>query len=450
MPFAGLEKPGDRTDSFRFPRLDRPCPSSASANTSASMKRDIGAAGARASDMESEMKKLFLASTAVVSLATGATGADAEEIKLGLLLGFTGPIESLIPPIADGAELAMKEASDSGMLLGGSTVTAVRGDSTCTDSAAAVAAAERLVTADRVHAIMGAACSSATISALTNIAVPNGTVMISPSATSPALSTIEDNGLFFRTAPSDARSGEVMADILIEEGVTEVAVTYTNNDYGKGLSDTFQSSFEAVGGTVTINAAHEDGKADYSAEVSALASAGGQRLVIIGYIDQGGSGVLRGALDSGAFDTFHFPDGMYGEILENDFGNEVNGSTVQHPGSDSEGKAAFIELVGEAFDAKSPFVAEAYDAAALILLAMQAAGSSDSGVFKDSVIDVANAPGEPILPGEIAKALEILANGGEIDYVGASAVELIGPGESAGNYRQAVVRNGVIETVRYR
>ena len=274
--------------------------------------------------------------------------------------------------------------------------------------------------------------------------------MISPSATSPALSTTEDDGLFFRTAPSDARSGEVMAEILMEEGVNEVAVTYTNNDYGKGLSDSFQSAFEAAGGTVTINASHEDGKADYSAEVSALASAGGQQLVLIGYIDQGGSGILRGALDLGAFDSFHFPDGMAGETLENNFGSEVNGSTGVHAGSDSEGAAVFAKIVGGAFDTSSPYTGEAYDAAALILLAMQAAGSADSGVFKDKVMDVANAPGEPILPGEISKALEILANGGEVDYVGASAVELIGPGESAGNFRQTEVRNGKVETVRYR
>ena len=60
------------------------------------------------------------------------------------------------------------------------------------------------------------------------------------------------------------------------------------------------------------------------------------------------------------------------------------------------------------------------------------------------------APGEEIFPGELAKALQILADGGEIDYVGASAVELIGPGESAGNYRQIEVKGGSIETVQYR
>ncbi len=397
------------------------------------------------------MKRLLMA-TAATALAAGAAsaGSHSNEIKLGIILGFTGPIESLTPQMAAGAELAMKEVSDSGALLGGATVTPVRADSTCIDAGAATAAAERLITGDGVKGIVGADCSGVTGAILSNVAVPNGVVMISPSATSPALSTAEDNGLFFRTAPSDARQGVVMAEILLEQGIDEVAVTYTNNDYGKGLADSFQAAFEERGGKVTINAAHEDGKADYSAEVGALAAAGGQRLVVAGYVDQGGSGIVRAALDSGAFDSFHFPDGMISAALEENFGTEIDGSTGQHPGTDSEGAAKFTEIVGGAFDASSPFTPESYDAAALIMLAMQAAGSSDPAAYKGKVMEVANAPGEPILPGELAKALKLLAEGKDIDYVGATAVELIGPGESAGNYRQIVIEGGKVTTVKYR
>ncbi len=393
------------------------------------------------------MKRMLLASAA---LALVAGAASAEEIKIGVILGFTGPIESLTPSMADGAELAMKEVSDSGELLGGATVTSVRADSTCIDAGAATAAAERLITSDGVKGIMGADCSGVTGAILSNVAVPNGIVMISPSATSPALSTAEDNGLFFRTAPSDARQGVVMSDILTEAGVKSVALTYTNNDYGKGLADSFQKAFEAAGGKVTIVAAHEDGKADYSAEVGALASAGGDVLVDAGYVDQGGSGIVRAALDSGAFDTFYFPDGMTGSKLEENFGSEIDGSMGANPGTDSPGAKIFADMVGGAFDATSPFTPESYDAAALIMLAMQAAGSTDSNVYKDKVMEVANAPGVQIMPGELGKALKLLKEGKDIDYVGATAVELIGPGESAGNYRQYVIKDGKITTVKYR
>jgi len=395
------------------------------------------------------MKKLLLASTAAFAFAGAAT---AEEIKIGIILGFTGPLESLAPDMAAGAELAINEINAAGTLMGGGhNVTVVRGDSTCIDAAAAVAAAERLVTSDKVNGIMGADCSGVTNAILQNVARPNGIVMISPSATSPSLSTAEDDGLFFRTAPSDARQGQVMADILKDRGISEAAVSYTNNDYGKGLADSFEAAFTAAGGKVTLNSPHEDGKADYSAEVGALASAGGDVLVVAGYIDQGGAGITNAALDSGAFDTFMFPDGMFSQALEDNFAAKTEGSFGQHPGTDSDGVAVF-HTMGEAagFNPKNAFSAESYDAAALILLAMHAAGSSDPQVYKDKVMDVANGPGEPIQPGELAKALEILSNGGEIDYVGATSVELIGPGESAGNYREFEMKGGKIETVRFR
>lgn len=395
------------------------------------------------------MKKLLMA-TAATALMAGTV--HAEDVKLGILLGFTGPLESIAPDMAAAVNLAIAETNDSGIFLdGASTVSSINADTGCVDASLAVASAERLITSDKVNGIVGGMCSGETTASLQNVALPNGMVMISPSATSPGLTSIEDNGLFFRTSPSDARQGQVMADILNDRGIKEVAVTYTNNDYGKGLADSFQSSYEESGGKVTINTAHEDGKADYSAEVGALASAGGEVLVVAGYVDQGGAGIVNGSLDTGAFDTFMFPDGMVSDALEQNFGDMVEGSFGQHPGNDSDGGAKF-NAAGEAagFIPTNAFAPESYDAAALILLAMQAAGSTDPQVYKDKVMDVANAPGEQILPGELAKGLQILKDGGDVDFVGASAVELIGPGESAGNYREIEFKDGAMTTVGYR
>ncbi len=400
------------------------------------------------------MKKLVLAlATSTILASTAITGpAFAEDIKLGIFLGFTGPIESTVANMGPAAEMAIKEVNDAGGLLDGSMVSGVKGDTTCIDSAAATATAERLIGTDGVKAIVGGDCSGVTGATLQNVARPKGIVMISPSATSPALSTAEDDGLFFRTAPSDARQGEVIAEILKEKGVKSIAISYTNNDYGKGLSDSIQTNFEKGGGKVTISAAHEDGKGDYSAEVGALAQAGGDILVVAGYVDQGGKGIIQASLDAGAFDTFFLPDGMVGDSLPGAIGDGLNGSYGDKPGTDSPGAAKFVELSGGAepkFDGSSAFAAETYDAAALIMLAMQAAGSSDSAKLKEKVEEVANAPGEKIFPGELAKALKILKEGGDIDYVGASAVELVGSGESAGNYREVIVKDGKFETVKY-
>jgi branched-chain amino acid transport system substrate-binding protein len=271
--------------------------------------------------------------------------------------------------------------------------------------------------------------------------------MISPSATSPGLSVFEDNGVFFRTAPSDARQGVVLADIVKTRDINKVAVTYTNNDYGKGLANAFSSAFTAIGGKITIEAAHEDGKADYSAEVGALSASGASELVVLGYVDQGGRGIIQASLDSGAFDRFILADGMIGDSLLTVDGG-IEGTFGTRPGSESAGAEMFADVAAAADVGTGPFAAESYDAAAIIALAMQAAGSADRAGIVANIANVANAPGEVILPGEIAKGLEILAKGGQINYEGASNVEFDANGDPAGSYMEQEVQGGKFETVK--
>jgi len=394
--------------------------------------------------MQNTFKKTLLAAAAASLLA----GAAHAEIKVGVILGFTGPIESLTPAMADSAELAFAEASNSGLLLGGETITAVRADSTCVDAAAATAAAERLVNSDKVVAIMGADCSGVTGAIAKNVGAPNGVAMISPSATSPGLTSIDDNGVFFRTAPSDARQGVVLANIVMARGISTVAVTYTNNDYGKGLADAFATAYRAVGGSITIEAAHEDGKADYSAEVGALSASGASELVVLGYLDQGGRGIIQASLDSGAFERFILADGMIGDsLLDVDGGLEGTFGTL--PGSESEGAAMFNEVAAAAgLDGSAPYAAQSYDAGALLALAMQSAGSTDRAGIVAHINNVANAPGVIILPGELAKGLQILADGGQINYEGATNVEFDVNGDPAGSYKEQEVSGGAFTTIK--
>jgi len=396
------------------------------------------------------MKKLLIATAAAALLTAPAIAQDT--VKVGILLGFTGPLETITPHMAGGAELAFSEASESGMFLGGRTIEGVRADSTCIDAAAAAAAAERLVNTENVAAIVGADCSGVSIAVTNNVAVPNGITMISPSSTSPALTTIEDQGLFFRTAPSDARQGEVIAEILNERGISEIAVTYTNNDYGRGLAESFTSAFEELGGRVLISAAHEDGRADYSAEVGALAAAGAEHLAVFGYVDRGGRGIVQASLDTGAFESFIFADGMFGDSIVEAIGPELNGKVIGTvPGSEGEGRARFEEMATAAgFNGASSYTGESYDAAALLILAMQAAGSADRATIAEHVMSVANAPGEEIGVGELARGLEILANGGEVDFVGVTGVDLVEPGEAAGTYRVYEIADGAFETIEFR
>jgi len=393
------------------------------------------------------MKKLFIAAFIFVSTFTTNTFAD---IKMGIILGFTGPIESLTPAMRDSAKLAFKEASDSGSLLGGETITVLEGDSTCVDSAAAQAAAEKLL-ADGVVAIMGADCSGVTGAIATNVAIPNGVVMISPSATSPGLTDLDDNGLFFRTAPSDARGGQILADITKDRKIKSVAITYTNNDYGKGLADVYAAAVKAHGIKVTAVASHEDGKADYTAEVSTLAAAGGDAVAVIGYLDQGGKGIIQGSFDSGAFDTFILSDGMIGQSLVDAFGKGLNKSFGSLPGSTGKGAGIFTKVAGAAgIESSGPYTGESYDAAALIILAMQAGGNADRATIAKNVMAVANGPGKKIYPGQLKKALDLLAKGKGVDYEGATGVNFTDVGEAFGSFLEKEVKGGKFKTKKQR
>ena len=396
------------------------------------------------------MRKLFIAVFMFVSSFGSNVMADGHSIKMGIILGFTGPIESLTPAMAASAELAFKEASDSGSLLGGKKIEPVRADSTCVDSAAATAAAEGLIS-DGVAAIMGADCSGVTGAIATNVAVPNGVVMISPSATSPGLTTLDDKGYFFRTAPSDARGGQILADITKDRKVKSVAITYTNNDYGKGLADVYKAAVEAHGIKVTTVTAHEDGKADYSSEVATLASAGGDAVAVIGYLDQGGKGIIQASLDSGAFDRFILSDGMIGQSLVDAFGKDLSKSFGSLPGSTGKGAGIFAEVAkAGGVEASGPYTGESYDAAALIVLAMQAGNSADRASIAKNVMDVANAPGTKIYPGELKKGLDLLAKGKKINYEGATGVTFTSVGEAEGSFLEQEIKGGKFKTKKQR
>ena len=391
------------------------------------------------------MKKLITAMFMLASCFTTKAFSDGHAIKMGVILGFTGPIESLTPAMAASAELAFKEASDSGSLLGGKSISVERADSTCVDSAAATTAAEGLVS-NGVVAIMGADCSGVTGAIATNVAVPNGVVMISPSATSPGLTDLNDKGYFFRTAPSDARGGQVLADITKDRRVKTIAVTHTNNDYGKGLADVYVAAVKAHGIKVTAVTAHEEGKGDYGAEVATLASAGGDALAVLGYLDQAGGMIIQGS-----FDTFVLSDGMIGDSLTDRFGKDLNKSFGSLPGSTGKGAGKFEEVAkAGGIDSSGPYTGESYDAAALITLAMQAGGKADRATIQANVMDVANAPGKKIYPGELGKALDLLAKGKDVNYEGATGVEFTDVGEAFGSFLEKEIKGGKFKTKKQR
>ncbi|QTP53493.1 ABC transporter substrate-binding protein [Billgrantia sulfidoxydans] len=368
------------------------------------------------------MKKSVLA-MAIAASSVAFAGAAQAEVKIGFIGGFTGPIESLTPPIFDGARLAVKQINEQGGILDGQELAMPNADTTCSDASAASNAADRMVNTENVTAIVGALCTGATVAAANSAAIPGGVVMVSPASTAPAVTELDDNDLVFRTVPSDAYQGEILAKLMLEKGFDEVAVTFVNNDYGQGLADAFTTAFEAGGGTVAENLAHEDGRADYRSELGSLSSSGAETLVVLAYADGSGQTILRQAYESGAFTQYAGADGMVGDSLVGAVGADaLEGMIATRPGSpELPGTEIFNQAAQEAgFDPSAVFAAQAYDAAFLLALAIEQNGSAEREGLSEALRSVSSAPGETILPGEWEKALELIAAGEEINYEGAS------------------------------
>ncbi|MFG6139305.1 MULTISPECIES: ABC transporter substrate-binding protein [unclassified Halomonas] len=398
------------------------------------------------------MKKRVLAS-AVAATTLALSGMAQAEVKIGFLGGFTGGIESLTPPIFDGANLAVEQINAQGGLLDGEDIVMPTGDTTCSDASAASNAADRMVNTEQVTAIVGALCTGATVAAANNAAIPGGVTMVSPASTAPAVTELDDNDLVFRTVPSDAFQGEMLAKLLLDKGIQEVAVTYVNNDYGRGLADAFVAGYENGGGMVLENLAHEDNRADYRSELGSLAATGAQTLVVLAYADTSGQTVVRQAYESGMFTQYVGGDGMVGDSLVEAIGADVlNGMIATRPGSpELPGTAMFTQQANEAgIDPSAVFAAQAYDAAFLLGLAIEQNGSADREGLNEALRSVASAPGEVVLPGEWEKAKELIAAGTEINYEGASGThEFDDNGDVPGVVQEMLVEDGTFTIQGY-
>ncbi|KTQ95151.1 amino acid ABC transporter substrate-binding protein [Aureimonas ureilytica] len=400
--------------------------------------------------MAGSPKTLLAASLAALTFSASPVAfAQDAAVKLGFIGGITGPIESLMPPITNAAKLAIAEVNEQGGIgKNGAKVEIVIGDDGCIDAARASDAADRQVNSEKVAGIVGAMCSGATIAAANAAAIPGGVVMVSPASTSPAVSALKDKDLVFRTAPSDAYQGEVLARVVKKNGINEVAVTYVNNDYGTGFAQSFKAAFEAAGGKVLASEAHEDGKADYRAEIGSLASSGAPALVVLAYVDGSGGRIVSQARETGDFSTFIGGDGMVGAALTNVSGGDEKLILTRPGGSAAAGAAKFAEAAKAAdLDPAATYAATSYDATFALLLALEKTGGSREGLSA-ALRDVTSNSGEVVLPGEWKKAKALIDAGQKVNYEGASgSLEFNANGDVPGSYDEVTVKDGKIVPV---
>jgi branched-chain amino acid transport system substrate-binding protein len=387
-------------------------------------------------------KTLTLAAAATTLVAAAPAIAQDTGATIGFIGGFTGPIESLTPPIFAGAELVVQQVNEQGGILGGE-LNLISADGAC-DATAAAAAADKLINSDNVTGIVGALCTGETIGAFNGSGLSGGVVFISPASSAPALTTLEDNDLVYRTTPSDALQGVKLANLLLAKGINDIAVTYVNNDYGKGFADALEAAYTAGGGSVTANVSHEDSKADYRAELGNLVAS--QNLVILAYANSSGNTILRQAVESGNFTTYIGGDGMVGDDLFTGIdAAAVEGMIATRAGAPEGDATSLYEELGTAagITANATYAPQAYDAAFLMALAIEKNGSADREGLSAALREVASAPGEKIMPGEWSKAVELIKAGTDIDYEGAGgALDFDAAGDVDGIIVELAVEGG--------
>jgi len=346
-------------------------------------------------------------------------------LKIGMLFDYTGSLGEFGPNMETGAQLAVKEINAAGGVLG-KPVQLIKADA-ATNPQVATEAATRLVNVDGVQAIIGCLSSGVTIAVAEGVAVPNKIVMISPASTSPGLTAVKDNDFLFRTVLSDAAQGVVLADWAWEQGYKKAATFYTNNAYGKGLSDQFVESFEAAGGTVTAAVSHEQQQTTYLSELQKAVEGQPEVLVAISYPAEGQI-YLKEAIENNLIKTFLFVDGTKSQDIIDTIGAAaLEGTTGTSPSAVE--KAALTTSFDADYKAEYgkdvpplPYIRESYDAVIAIALAAEAAKSTDPSKIRDQLREVAGPPGEKIGAGAagVAQALKAVQAGTDIDFEGAA------------------------------
>ena len=396
--------------------------------------------------------KILLLSVIYISIFISKPHAeDHNEVKVGILLGFSGVVESLTPSMADSAELAFNEISNDVDLSKKIKFKIQRADTSCSNKNLAKDSATKLI-GEGVTAIIGAACPDLTMEIAKNILIPKKILMISPADASNELIQLNDNGYVFRTTPPKIRGSQILADITSDKGIKKVAISYSDNKDYEIFAKTYSKALNKNKIKTTIMISHNKNINDYSKHISALTAAGGDALAIISDIDLGGDKIISSMLDSGMFRSFILPDNMIDpKIIDRFKDKDLKKSFGYVQGLSNLGSEKFMELAqNSGIDSSSPYTAESYDAAAIIILSNFAKFYSKENSINKNIYSIANKPGIKIFPGDLKKAINILSEGKSINYEGATGVEFDKIGDTFGSFIEVDFNKGKLKSKKLR
>ncbi len=409
------------------------------------------------------MKSPFTLSTITAALAlASALPAHAQAPScthtVGMVVSLTGAAGRFGQAAAKSVELAFGELNKAAGAQGiaGCTLAFDLRDAQSQGSVA-VDQARQLVDLKKVPAIVGGIISSVSIPIVTSVTAPAGVVQISPASTSPTLTRLgnegQTKGWFFRTITSDALQGTAAAKYAVDQGLKRLAIIHVNNDFGVNMLAEFRRAYEALGGQVVSVTPYNQQQASYAPEVTKALAGDPPALYLIGYPGDGTT-ILRTWLQQGGPQRFLFNDGMNSadlikgvgpQYLNNAFG--TSSGTTRTPSTEFFGKA--YPAMSGGFDANAPAADRAFDAGAILGLAIAKAGKFEAAAIRDAIREVTQPGGEVVHAGPegFARALQLIRERKPVRYVG-----VIGPvafdknGDIVGPFRLWRIQNGEVTT----
>lgn len=358
--------------------------------------------------------------------STGGNGGGGEvedlSLKIGTALPQTGNLAFLGPPEEAGVAYAASQINaatgDTGL-----DIEVVYGDSGDTDNKAYETEIPRLLGED-VSAIIGAASSGTSLQFIDQV-VGAGVIQFSPANTSDAFTTYDDNGLYFRTAPSDVLQGQVLGNLIAEDGNQTLGMIVLNDSYGTGLAKYVTEAFEAAGGTVVAAPTYNTGDTSFTAQISEVLAADPDAIALITFDEI--STILPGLFGKVDASKLYFVDGNLKNFGDAFPAGSLTGSKGTLPGLTIDSIADFTGQLDDflAEEGTDPledysYAAESYDATILLALAALAAGSTDASEIAAKLQEVSGGSGDGEKCSTYADCAAIIVGGGVADYDGIS------------------------------
>jgi ABC-type branched-subunit amino acid transport system substrate-binding protein len=359
-----------------------------------------------------------------VQAAPTCTGESDGVVNIATVLPETGNLAFLGPPEFAGTELAVQEINEAGGALG-QDVTLDQGDSGDTSTDIANQTVDRQLAAG-ADAFIGAASSGVSFTFIDKL-VENCKIHFSPANTSPDFTDYAEDDLYFRTAPSDVLQGRVLADLMIEEGVTTASFMALQDPYGEGLLKYSTEPFADQGGEIVDQFTYDPQAAEFSAEVDQVVSGDPEALVIIGFEET--AKILTSLFEAGftpeAGKKIFLVDGNVGNALGEQLpAGSLEGIKGTLPAAEITGdfQERLLAVDPELIDFS--YGPEAYDAVIIVALAAQIAGTDDPAAVAAQINGVTR-DGEKCTT--YADCVALIDAGTDIDYDGPSGPQTFGP-----------------------